>query len=145
MNQETIYVTGHKHPDTDSVAAAVGYAFYKRCSGVKAVPCRLGQLNAESKYLLNRFGFEEPMFLEDARVKLGEIELDQPVVMHPDDTIFEMIGEMRRTSQKTCCVVDSDNRVLGVVTFNDAAVVAMGDTADNRTHLAEVSTENIAT
>ena len=74
MEQDRVYVTGHKHPDSDSIAAAIGYAFFKRANGVKAVPCRLGKLSAETRYLLERFGFEQPMLLEDARYKLGEID-----------------------------------------------------------------------
>ena len=33
-----VYVTGHQKPDTDCIAAAIGYAFYKRTQGVDAVP-----------------------------------------------------------------------------------------------------------
>ena len=57
MDKNRVYVTGHKHPDTDSVASAIGYAFYKRANGIKAIPCRLGKLSAETKYLLERFCF----------------------------------------------------------------------------------------
>ncbi len=145
MTQETIYVTGHMHPDTDSVAAAIGYAFYKRANGIRAVPCRLGTLNAESRYLLRRFGFEEPMLLEDARVRLSEIDLDKPVLVRPEQTIYETIRAMHADNQKTCCVVDADRKVLGVVTMNDIAGLAMGDTADTERILKGVSPENIAT
>ena len=89
MEQNRVYVTGHRHPDSDSVAAAIGYAFYKRANGVKAIPCRLCKLSAETKYLLERFGFEQPMLLEDARYKLGEIDLDEPVSIAPDKTLRE--------------------------------------------------------
>ena len=67
MKDETVYITGHRHPDTDSIASAIAYAFYKKTQGIKAVPCRLGDLNQETKYLLDRFGFEEPLLLKDAR------------------------------------------------------------------------------
>ena len=86
MEQDKVYVTGHQHPDTDSIAAAIGYAFFKRANGVKAIPCRLGKLAKETKYLLDRFGFEEPMLLEDARFKLSEIKLDKPVTISPEET-----------------------------------------------------------
>ena len=56
IQKEPIYITGHQHPDTDSIAAAIAYAFFKRANGIKAIPCRLGDLNTETKYLLNRFG-----------------------------------------------------------------------------------------
>ena len=95
MNQDVIYITGHQHPDTDSIAAAIGYAFFKRANGVKAVPCRLGKLGTETKYLLKRFGFEEPMLLEDARVKMSEIEIDEPTTIMP-------VSWTRRTAWSAC-------------------------------------------
>ena len=98
MELNRVYVTGHKHPDSDSVASAIGYAFYKRANGIKAIPCRLGKLSAETKYLLKRFGFETPMLLEDARYKLGEIVLDEPVSIEPDKTLFEAIQILQKSS-----------------------------------------------
>ena len=78
-SQEPVYITGHRHPDTDSVVSAIAYAFFKRALGIRAVPCRLGPLGNETKYLLERFGFEEPAFLADARktlkAKKGNMDL----------------------------------------------------------------------
>ena len=145
MTQDVVYVTGHQHPDTDSIAAAIGYSFYKRACGVKAVPCRLGKINNESRYLLNRFGFEEPMLLDDARVRLSEIDLDEPCLVHPDQTIFEMKSLMEERGMKTCCVVDDDNQMLGVVSMNDLINLAMGDTSNARKLLAGIDAGNIAT
>ena len=82
--QELVYITGHQHPDTDSVVSAIAYALLKRAMGVKAVACRLGPLSNETKYVLNRFGYEEPMLLEDARKKLSEISIDSPAAISPD-------------------------------------------------------------
>ena len=121
MEQNRVYVTGHKHPDTDSIAAAIGYAFYKRANGVKAIPCRLGKLSAETKYLLERFGFEEPMLLDDARYKLGEINLDEPVSISPDKTLFEAIRVLAKNNRQICSIVDDDGKLLGIVTRSDAA------------------------
>ncbi len=145
MDQNTVYVTGHKHPDTDSVAAAIGYAFFKRAMGVKAVPCRLGKLGAETKYLLERFHFETPMLLEDARVKLGEIQLDEPLKVSLDTTLYEAIQLMREHERQIAGVVDKEGKLLGIVTRNDAAIIAMGDTASTAQLLQGISTECIAT
>ena len=106
MELNRVYVTGHKHPDSDSVASAIGYAFYKRANGIKAIPCRLGKLSAETKYLLKRFGFEMPMLLEDARYKLGEIDLDEPVSIEPDKTLFEAIQILQKNNRQICSVVE---------------------------------------
>ena len=145
MNQDVIYITGHQHPDTDSIAAAIGYAFFKRANGVKAVPCRLGKLGTETKYLLKRFGFEEPMLLEDARVKMSEIEIDEPTTIMPDKTIYEAIQLMHGAGKQTCGVVDEEDRVVGMLTMNDIGLVAMGDTASTEKLLEDIAPENINT
>ena len=145
MKQDVIYVTGHQHPDTDSIAAAIGYAFFKRANGVKAIPCRLGKIGTETRYLLDRFGFPEPMLLEDARVKMSEIEIDEPTTIMPDKTIYEAIQLMHGAGKQTCGVVDEENRVVGMLTMNDIGLVAMGDTAETEKLLEDVSPENINT
>ena len=145
MEQNRVYVTGHRHPDTDSVAAASGYAFYKRANGVKAIPCRLGKLSAETKYLLKRFGFEQPMLLEDARYKLGEIDLDEPVSISPEKTLFEAIQILQKNNRQICSVLDNDGRLLGIVTRSDAADLSMGDTASTSKLLQDTPVECINT
>ena len=145
MEQNRVYVTGHRHPDTDSIAAAIGYAFYKRANGIKAVPCRLGKLSAETKYLLNRFGFDQPMLLEDARFKLGEINLDEPVSIAPDKTLFEAIRILAKNNRQICSVVDEKGRLLGIVTRSDAADIAMGDTDSTSRLLKDTPLECICT
>ena len=145
MDQNRVYVTGHKHPDTDSVAAAIGYAFYKRANGIKAIPCRLGKLSAETKYLLDRFGFEQPMLLEDARFKLGEIELDEPVSIAPDKTLFEAIQILQKNNRQICSVLDDSGKLLGIVTRSDAADLSMGDTASTSKLLQDTPVECINT
>ena len=145
MEQNRVYVTGHRHPDTDSVAAAIGYAFYKRANGVKAIPCRLGKLSAETKYLLKRFGFEQPMLLEDARYKLGEIDLDEPVSISPDKTLFEAIQILQKNNRQICSVLDNDGKLLGIVTRSDAADLSMGDTASTSKLLQDTPVECINT
>lgn len=143
MNQDVVYVTGHRHPDTDSVAAAIGYAFYKRATGTKAIPCRLGKLSTETKYLLDRFGFEEPFFLDDARVRLSEITLDDPVSISPERTIYETMELLQKGGRQICGVVDGEDHLLGVVTRNDIATVALTDTKNTAKLLKDISTEDI--
>ncbi len=142
--RDTIYVTGHRHPDTDSVASSIAYAFFKRAMGEHAVPCRLGALNAESKYLLDRFGFPEPMLLADARVRLDEIKLDPVTSITGDATIFEAITYMQQEGHTYCGVVDDDNRLLGLVTKSDIGAVSLGDADHSIDMLARTSVVNIA-
>ena len=141
-SSDTIYITGHLHPDTDSVASAIAYAFYKRALGIRAVPCRLGALNAETRYLLQRFHFEEPMLLKDARVTLEEIKLDPLTYITPETTIFEALQSMNRENHTYCGVVDADRKLIGLVTKSDIAAVGLGDTAYNISIITKTPAEN---
>ncbi len=60
-----VYVLGHKSPDTDSVTSAIAFAELQKMLGVDAVPCRQGELNPESKLVLEKFGFAEPELRTD--------------------------------------------------------------------------------
>ncbi len=121
--KDSVYITGHRHPDTDSIASSIAYAFFKRSMGVPAIPCRLGRLNEETRYLLSRFGFPEPALLQDARVKLSEIAMDSPISITPDTTVYEALQIMQKENRAYCGVVDEENRLVGLVTKSDIAVV----------------------
>lgn len=56
----SLYVIGHKNPDTDSVAAAIGYAELLRRRGVDAVPLVAGEINKGTKLVLDKFGLPTP-------------------------------------------------------------------------------------
>ena len=60
-----LYVIGHRNPDTDSVCAAIGYAHLKQALGEPAVPARAGKLNAETRFVLERFGVDAPVLIPD--------------------------------------------------------------------------------
>ena len=60
-----VYVLGHKSPDTDSVTSAIAFAELQKMIGVDAVPCKQGDLNPESKLVLEKFGFAEPELRTD--------------------------------------------------------------------------------
>ena len=141
--KEPVYITGHRHPDTDSIASSIAYAFFKRSMGVYAVPCRLGALNDETRYLLSRFGFQEPVLLQDARMKLSEITLDSPVCITPDTTIYDTLRIMQKDNHAYCGVVDERRHLLGMVTKSDLAVVGLADTAMSIDILAHTPAENI--
>ena len=138
-----VYITGHRHPDTDSIASSIAYAFFKKSMGIPTIPCRLGSLNSETHYLLERFGFAEPMLLQDARMKLSEIDMDSPVCITPDTTIYDTLQIMQKHNLAYCGVVDQERHLIGMVTKSDISVVGLDDTARSIDILAHTSCENI--
>ena len=129
MKNDEIYVIGHKKPDSDSLVSAIAYAYLLNQCEKKAVAGRLGDINEETAYLLDRFGYEEPVLIEDARVRLSEIELKQADHILPDTTIFEAKEIMNQNQARILGVLDQDQKLLGVVTRSDLALLGMGDTA----------------
>ena len=143
QGKENVYITGHRHPDTDSIASAVAYAFFKKAMGIHATACRLGPMNPESRYLLERFNIEPPMLLDDARAKVSEIDMDPPTYIKPDTTIFETLSLMEKGNHTYCGVVDDEMHLVGFITKSDIAEIGLGDTASNIDIMSRVSAENI--
>lgn len=76
---DKIYVVGHKNPDTDSVCSAIVFAYllneWKKmdCKIMKvekeAVPVIQGEPNAETKFVLEKFGFSIPEVMTEGEGK----------------------------------------------------------------------------
>ena len=73
---EKILVFGHKSPDTDTICSCIVMAdLQKKVRGIEEiVPCRLGEINEETKYALNYFKAEAPEYIE-------KIEEGQSVIL----------------------------------------------------------------
>ncbi|AMC93158.1 inorganic pyrophosphatase [Erysipelothrix larvae] len=143
-DKRLIYICGHQFPDTDSVVSAIAYAHLKQRKGINAVACRLGPINAETAFVLERFGIRKPILLKDARATLEEIEMDDVVSVRIHTTIKEAMELMSETGTRTLAVVNEKNQLLGVVTNSNLAYVAIGDTAHTIKMLQQTPVENIA-
>ena len=117
--KDTLYVVGHRNPDTDSIASAIAYAELKRRLGHEAVPCRLGDLNPETAHVLKTFGFPEPLLLETVRPRVEDLDLDPPIPVSPECSLKVAWNLMKRHGAKTLPVVDDHERLLGVATLSD--------------------------
>ena len=55
MNERLTYIFGHKNPDTDTICSAIVMAEMQKKMGVEAEAVRLGEINKETKYVLDYF------------------------------------------------------------------------------------------
>ena len=62
----TIYVTGHKSPDSDTVGSSIAYASLLRSLGYDAIPVLLGKINHESAFIIETAELQTPKLLENA-------------------------------------------------------------------------------
>ena len=81
----SVYVFGHKSPDTDSVTAAIAYAELMKAKGEDYVPVMQGKLNPETETVLKQFGFAAPEIMTDATGKKVALVDHSDLAQAPDN------------------------------------------------------------
>src|SRR3954462_10859601 len=114
----TVYVTGHRNPDPDSIAAAIGYAELKRRLDPRNeyVAARLGDLNAQTRWVLDRSGAREPELLPHVLLRVRDVMLEGfPTVGHREP--IRQVGlTMAHEDLELMPIVDDDGALAGVMT-----------------------------
>ncbi|MEM7335774.1 MAG: DHHA2 domain-containing protein [Chloroflexota bacterium] len=109
------YVIGHINPDTDSIAAAMGYAwFLQEKTGEPVLAARAGQLNPQTTWVLNKLQVEAPTLLPDASPRFDSIcqRLDS---ITPERPLTEAWAIANRTGG-IVPVLKEDGRPYGLIT-----------------------------
>ena len=114
-----VYVTGHRHPDSDAICASIAYTDLLNRTGQPAVACRQGPLNEETKFILKRFGLENPLLLTDARAMLSDIDFDEPTCIHTDEPVHHAWHVMLHTQNKSLFVTDEEGKLCGIASTSD--------------------------
>ena len=114
MNQ--IYLFGHRHPDTDSIASVIGYAeFLNRSDPGRYVPARCGELNQESIFMLERFGIPDPVFIGSVEPKLSDIAYKPVFALTEDVPAVDVATLMVREGIRNVVITDRSGRPVGMV------------------------------
>ena len=119
--KDKVYIFGHRNPDTDSVCGAISLAYLKKKLGMNAVPAVLSSINLESKYALNYFNVKEPIFLNDVKVKVKQLNYTKNYSVVLDDSIADAYQKMAEAGISKIPVVDDEQKLLGIVAMKDIA------------------------
>ena len=113
-----IYVTGHRNPDTDSIAAAIGYAELKGRldPSNEYVPVRLGDLSPQTRWALARSGAREPDYLQHVMLRASDVMQTEAPCIAEDDTVRAAGLAMSHADYDLVAVVDDGGGLAGVVT-----------------------------
>lgn len=118
--KENIYILGHKNPDSDSICAALAYADYKNGNGdVNAIPVRLGDLNRETKFILDYFGVDAPELMETVRLSVEDLNFDKTAPVSPEVSLRMALNLMKKNNLNNLPVIDENEKLIGVVTVSD--------------------------
>lgn len=128
--KDTIYIVGHRNPDTDSICSAIAYSELKKKLGHEAVAARLGDINKETEFILNYFNIPVPEYLHTVKTQVGDLNIDRVIPVSPEVSIKTAWTLMKKNNVKTLPVVDDYERLLGVATLTDVTSKYM-DTIEN--------------
>ena len=127
-----VWVVGHKNPDTDSICAAISYAYLKNQSGDKMtyVAKRSGAVNEETLYVLERFGVEEPPLVSYAGAQIKDINIRKTAGVSNQISLKRAWELMKKLEVVTLPVTNQFGKLEGVIVTKDIATSYM-DVLDN--------------
>jgi len=112
--EKTVYVIGHRNPDTDSIASAIAYADLKRRTGLPgAVAAMAGEPNPQTRYILGRLGIADPLYLADVHPKVRDIVNRQAVTVTMESSAYEALEKFHASGVRVLPVLDDDRRPQG--------------------------------
>ena len=128
---DTVYITGHRNPDTDSIVSAMAYAALKNALGQREYKAaRLGQISDETQIVLNRFGFEPPMLITDVRNQVRDLDYDTPPTLSPAATLSRAWQIMQADRISVLPVANEDGTLYGMLSAGDVANHDMSSVRD---------------
>ena len=118
-----VYVTGHRNPDTDSIAAAIGYAELKGRLNPEDIyaPARLGEVNAQTRWALERSGAREPKRIRHIKLRAKDVMSKGIATVHRNDPLRNVGLAMAKRDISQVPVVDDTGVLVGIVTERDLA------------------------
>ena len=179
--KRTVYIVGHKNPDTDSICSAISYAYLKTKAQEKRrklleqaekvqflapdhntpdvatpenepdapglddqfVPCRAGAVSAETQYVLDRFHFMQPRYLENIGTRVKDMEIRKTPGVDGKISVKDAWELMKTQNVFTLPIIDGENHLEGLVTTNDIAKSYMDENDPAIVSVAKTPFKNI--
>src|ERR671914_977816 len=118
-----VYVTGHKNPDTDTIASAIGYAEYKNLVDPENhyVAARLGEVNAQTAWALKRSGAQQPRLLEHIMLRVRDVMAGDVALANKNDPLRNVGLTMAKRNISQLPIVDDDGSLTGIITERNLA------------------------
>jgi len=120
--EKTVYIIGHKNPDTDAVVSAVAYAKLKNLLGMENYKAaRAGHLNPQTAYIFDKFGVPRPEYLPDLVPKVKFFMQNEVETVAENSSIWEAIGLMEKNENRVMSVVDKEGKYCSLLHYSGFA------------------------
>lgn len=119
---KTVYIIGHRNPDTDAIVSAVGYAKLKNLLGYENYKAaRAGHLNPQTTYIFEKFGVPRPEYIPDLLPKVKYFMQNNVETVTKDISVWEAIAKMEKTENRVMPVVDKSGKYLSLLHYSGFA------------------------
>jgi manganese-dependent inorganic pyrophosphatase len=118
-----VYVTGHRNPDLDAIASAIGYAELKRRldPGGGYVAARLGEANAQTRWALERSGAPEPELLPHVHLRACDVMREECPLAGQEASLRDVGLVMAAGDADLVAIADEAGAVVGMITARNLA------------------------
>ena len=120
-----IIVVGHKNPDNDAISAAIGYAYLKNEIAKRDtpegeepkvyVPARLGPLPPETAGVLEKWGIEPPMVINNLYARVSDVMTPDPICASASAKLIDAGRIMRKHNIQAIVITDEEGVYQGLV------------------------------
>ncbi|MCD8021588.1 MAG: DHH family phosphoesterase, partial [Lachnospiraceae bacterium] len=147
QRKRTACVVGHKNPDTDSICAAISYAYLKNQLGqpYNYLPMRAGAVSAETQYVLDRFHTQAPDYLENIGTRVKDMEIRKVEGVRSNISLKRAWTLMQEQNIFTLPITNARNKLKGLITINDIAKSYMEEYESSIVSTAKPPYQNILT
>ena len=129
----SVFVFGHRNPDTDAICSAIAYAdLLQRTTRPDAVAACCGAPNPRTAFVLDRAGLPPPRIVMDVRPQIEDVCRRDTVTAALGDSFHDAYQRMREGQLRALPVVDTERRVVGVISVLDLMDLFFRDATDAR-------------
>ena len=126
IEPKKVWVVGHKNPDTDSICAAISYAYLKNQLGEREyVPKRAGAISEETRYVLDYFKAEDPELITDVGAQLKDISIRKTTGVSSQISLKKAWETMKKLDVVTLPVTNGLGKLEGIIVTKDIATSYM--------------------
>jgi Inorganic pyrophosphatase/exopolyphosphatase len=137
--EKTVYIFGHKNPDTDCGVAAAAYARLKQLQGHKNyIAARAGRFAPQTEYVFKKFNVPYPEYIPDLIPKVQYYMSDKCETVSNDQSVWQALAKLEASKANALPVVDKDGKYVSMLHYSTFAQNLL--TIMNPEHKTAIST-----
>ena len=117
--KKTVYVIGHRNPDTDSIVSAAAYARFKQLQGFSEHrAARAGKANPQTEYIFSRFSVPVPEYIPDLIPKVAYYMHEGCETVEEHSSLWRATAKIEQTYTKVLPVTDKNGKYLSLLHYS---------------------------